>query len=468
MSRPEKHGIPPLRCLPAVEKLLTSPEIKPLAVRYSHVLVTRAIQDTLAIIRREANAEQTIPSREDIAMRVASLLNEQWPGLLSPVINATGIILHTNLGRAPLAPAALEALSCLGGTYLNLESDLDTGERGVRTPELRHILTILTGAEDALVVNNNAAAVLLILVALAHDKEALVSRGELVQIGGGFRVPEIMTQSGVVLREVGTTNQTDIKDFTQAIGDNSALLLKVHLSNFVQRGFVHEASLAEMAELGHLYGLPLVYDLGSGALLDTAAYGLRHEPTVQEALREGADLVSFSGDKLLGGPQAGIIVGKSRFIQPLRKHPFLRVARLDKLSSMALTATLRYYLNNDAVKHIPAWRMMALPATDIARRAEVVATSLKAEGVMVEMRDGCSLVGGGSLPEESLPTVLLAIEPSCRLEDFARRLRLADPPLIARIEGGRIIIDLRTVLDEQDSLVAPLVIKAWLQEAGTC
>lgn len=468
MSRFQELPGAPLRRLPAVETLLTSPEIQPLVARYSHVLVARAIQEMLAAVRRDVRAGKTAPSREDIAARVADFINGQWPGFLSPVINATGIILHTNLGRAPLAPAALEAVAHLGGTYLNLESNLDTGERGVRMHELRRLLAVLTGAEDALVVNNNAAAVLLILVALAHGKEAVVSRGELVQIGGGFRVPEIMAQSGVVLREVGTTNQTEVNDYVRAIGDNTALLLKVHPSNFVQRGFVHEAGLAELAELGGARGLPLVYDLGSGSLLDTAAYGLHHETTVQEALQAGADLVSFSGDKLLGGPQAGLIVGRSKYIQPLLQHPFLRVVRLDKLSSVALTATLRYYLNIEEAKQIPVWGMMALTAEEIARRTERVVASLKAEGITAEVRKGCSLIGGGSLPEEILPTVLLALKPNGRLEDFVRRLRLSNPPLVTRLDAGRVIIDLRTVLADQDDLIAPLITAAWPQEAGAC
>ncbi len=468
MSRSEESNDFPLRRLPAVEKLLVSPEIKPLVARYSHALVASAIREILASFRRDARAGKMVPSHKDIAAQVASYLNTQWPGFLSPVVNATGIILHTNLGRAPLAPAALEALTCLGGTYLNLESDLNTGERGERTLELRRLLTAMTGAEDALAVNNNAAAVLLILVALAHGKEAVVSRSELVQIGGGFRVPEIMAQSGVILREVGTTNQTNVDDYARGIGDNTALLLKVHPSNFVQRGFVRGTDLQDLAGLAHTRGLPLVYDLGGGALLDTAAYGLCHEPTVQDALLEGADLVSFSGDKLLGGPQAGIIVGRSKYIQPLLRHQFLRVVRLDKLSSVALAATLRCYLNNEAATCVPVWRMMALTTEEIARRAGAVAVSLMAAGIPVEIRDGHSLVGGGSLPEETLPTVLIALKPCGKLEDFARRLRLSDPPVVARIEEGRILLDLRTVLPEQDSLVALLVTKARPQEARTC
>ena len=468
MNQSGEYRDSPLRRLPAVAKLLASSEIKPLVARYSHSLVTSAIQEILASLRRDVCAGQKVPSCGDIAERVTQYLNMQWPGFFSPVINATGIILHTNLGRAPLAPAAIEALSRLGGAYLNLESDLDTGERGIRTHELRRLIAAVTGAEDALAVNNNAAAVLLILVALAHGREAVVSRGEMVQIGGGFRVPEIMTQSGTILREVGTTNQTGVDDYEKAINDNTSLLLKVHPSNFLQRGFIHEASLAELSEIGRAHGLPLIYDLGSGALLDTAVYGLRHEPTVQEALRDGADLVAFSGDKLLGGPQAGIIAGRSKHIQLLLKHPFMRVARLDKLSSVALAATLRYYLNNEAVLHVPVWRMVALTVSEIARRVEEVVASLKNDGIAAEVLDGYSMVGGGSLPEETLPTVVIALRPGGGLDNFTRRLRLSDPPLITRIDEGRVIIDLRTVLTEQDILLAPLICGAWPKEARAC
>ena len=468
MSRTEEPKDRPLRCLPAVEKLLASQEIKPLVVRYSHALVVNAIQKTLAAFRSGISSGQVVPSHQDLVARITCFLNEQWPGFLSPVINATGVILHTNLGRAPLSSATTEALAGLGGSYLNLENDLDTGERGVRMHELRRLLIAITGAEDALVVNNNAAAVLLILVALANNRQAVVSRGELVQIGGGFRVPDIMAQSGVVLKEVGTTNQTTVDDYVQAISEDTALLLKVHPSNFIQRGFVHEASLAELIELGRKHGLPLVYDSGSGALLDTAAYGLRHEPTVQEALRDGVDLITFSGDKLLGGPQSGIIVGRSVYIQALLKHPFLRVVRLDKLSAIALAVTLRHYLNNEATAQVPVWRMMALPVKEIRRRTEAVAALVKIAGISVEIKAGQSKIGGGALPEETLPTTLLTLKLNCKIESFARRLRLSNPPLLTRIEEGRIVIDMRTVLAEQDNLVAPLIIEAWSQEAGAC
>ncbi len=469
MSRAgEKAADTSLRRLPAVEKLLASAGVKPLVARYSHPLVTQAIQQVLADLRRAIREGREIPSLPDIISLVEQRLNAQWPGFLSPVINATGIVLHTNLGRSPLADSVLETVSRLGGGYVNLESDLATGERGQRIVELRRLLTVLTGAEDALVVNNNAAAVLLTLVALGHGKEAVVSRGELVQIGGGFRVPEIMIQSGVTLREVGTTNQTYARDYEQAITERTAMLLKVHPSNFTQRGFVHEVSTAELAALAHEHNIPLVYDLGSGAMMDTADYGLRHEPMVQEALSDGADVVCFSGDKLLGGPQAGIIIGQSRYVKPMLKHPFLRVVRLDKLSAMVLEATLKHYLDKDAAIALPGWRMMSLTADELARRARPIVDALAVLGISAEIKDGQSLVGGGSLPGESLPTALIALNPPRGLEAFLLRLRLGNPPLVGRIEQGRVLFDLRTVLPAQDGLIAELVKQAWPREAASC
>jgi L-seryl-tRNA(Ser) seleniumtransferase len=298
---------------------------------------------------------------------------------------------------------------------------------------------MLTEAESALVVNNNAAAVLLVLIVLARNKEVVISRGELVQIGGGFRVPEIMQQSGVSLKEVGTTNQTYIKDYEAALSQNTALLLKVHQSNFVMKGFTHETSLSELKALAEKHNLPLVYDLGSGALLDSAEFGLGHEPTVQEAL-SGADIVCFSGDKLLGGPQAGVILGKKEYVDKLRQHPLMRVIRIDKLTATALAATARLYLKKEAVEKVPVWQMIAAPLTAIEARAKALAGKLA----------GASMVGGGSLPEETLPTKLLSIKPQCGVEEFARRLRLAEPPLLGRVEDGSFLVDIRTVLPALD------------------
>jgi L-seryl-tRNA(Ser) seleniumtransferase len=468
MKRNEPAGVPPagkptMRHLPAVEKLLAGEELQPVILRYSRPLVTQAVQQVLNNLREGVRQGQPVPGEDEIIRQVRLNLNEKWPGFLRPVINATGVILHTNLGRAPLPAEALDALTSLGGGYINLESDLLTGQRGRRILELRRLINALTGAEDSLVVNNNAAAVLLVLVALAHGQEAIVSRGELVQIGGGFRVPEIMEQSGVTLREVGTTNQTFAPDYEKAITGKTAMVLKVHPSNFALQGFVHEASLAELAALGQKHNLPLVYDLGSGALLDTADYGLAHEPMVPEALASGVDVLCFSGDKLLGGPQAGIIVGKKKYIEPLLKHPLLRVIRLDKLSAVALEATLKLYLDK-AITRIPVWRMMGITSAELDRRAKCLVKKLDAAGIKAEVIDGRSMVGGGSLPAQDLPTRLVALKPDMALDAYARRLRLGQSPVIARIENEALLLDLRTVLPEQDEALAVALQQAWTGE----
>ncbi|MCL2679507.1 MAG: L-seryl-tRNA(Sec) selenium transferase [Dehalococcoidia bacterium] len=449
---------PELRRLPAVEKLLETPELTPQISLYSRPLVTAAARSVLAELR--AGIKKGLPPASDIPKLIVSHLRRDWPGFMSPVINATGVILHTNLGRAPISVKALEAICWLGGAYMNLESDLAEGGRGQRTGDLRRLICTLTGAEDAVIVNNNAAAVLLTLVALGHGGEAIVSRGELVQIGGGFRVPEIMEQSGVSLREVGTTNRTTLKDYTKALSDRTALILKVHRSNFVQKGFTGETSLTELAGLATQYQLPLIYDMGSGAVLDTADFGLEPEPTVQDALRGGADVVCFSGDKLLGGPQAGIAAGKKEYIAPLLEHPFLRVVRLDKLSAAALVATVKSYLDGRAAAEIPVWRMMALAETKIKSRAGAVARRLKSNGIAAEVIKGISMAGGGTLPEQGLPTWLVSVTPHSSAESLARKLRLSEPPLFARIENNAVLLDMRTVFPEQDALLAPLIAAA--------
>ena len=449
-----------LRRLPAVEKLLESSELAPEIERYSRPMVTQAARHVLAGLRDGIKEGNNSPLLADVIRLIREHLSGAWPAFMSPVINGTGVILHTNLGRAPLSKKALEAVSNLGGQYFNLETDLGGGGRGTRALELRRLLAILTGAEDAVVVNNNAAAVLLMLVALAHGKEAIVSRGELVQIGGGFRVPEIMEQSGVTLREVGATNQTSLRDYERAVNDKTALILKVHRSNFVQKGFVSEVGINELSGMAARRNLPLVYDLGSGVVLDTAEFGLEHEPTVQETLRDGADLVCFSGDKLLGGPQAGIVAGKRKLIQPLLNHPLMRVIRLDKLSAVALETTVKSYLDRTAVSDIPVWRMMSATLPDLQARARSVVRKLKAKNISAQIIKGASMVGGGTLPEQSLPTALVSIKPEGSVEAFSRRLRLSDPPLVARIENDLLLIDMRTVFPEQDALLVSVIASA--------
>jgi L-seryl-tRNA(Ser) seleniumtransferase len=449
-----------LRNLPAVEILLASPLLAPEIERYSRPLVTQAARHVLSGLRDAIREGGKAPSIPDLINLIKEHLAGEWPGFSQPVINGTGIILHTNLGRAPLSEKALKAVSSLGAQYINLESDLEEGGRGTRSLELRRVLAVLTGAEDAVVVNNNAAAVLLVLVALANGKEAIVSRGELVQIGGGFRVPEIMEQSGVILREVGTTNQTSVRDYEKAVSDRTAVILKVHPSNFVQKGFVSESSISQLSTIATKMNVPLVYDLGGGVMLDTAEFGLEHEPTVQEMLRDGADVVCFSGDKLLGGPQAGIIIGKKQYIKPLLSHPLMRVIRLDKLSAIALEATVKSYLDKTAVSDIPVWRMMAQTEAELLSRARTITRKLKTLGVQAELKKGVSMVGGGTLPEQSLPTALVSIEPPGSADDFARALRLSQPPLVARVENDLILIDMRTVFPEQDGLIVSIVISA--------
>ncbi len=446
-----------LRKLPSIEKILEAAEIKPEIDRYSRALVTRAAQAILSEARKQIGKGVTCPDEAELFRRIRHFLIQEWPGFLSPIINATGIIIHTNLGRAPLSQPALESLSHLGGNYCDLEYDLLSGKRGARAREVEKLLCLLTGAEGVLVTNNNAAAILLVLIVLAHNKEVIVSRGELVQIGGGFRVPEIMQQSGVRLVEVGTTNQTHIRDYEEAISSETSLLLKVHQSNFIIKGFTHEVNIPELKALGKKYKLPVVYDLGSGAMLNTEDFVLAHEPTVQEALADGSDVVCFSGDKLLGGPQAGIILGKKSYIDRLRQHPLMRVIRIDKMVAVSLAATLKHYLQKEAMEKIPVWQMISTSLEDIEHRAKSVVKELKEAGIKASIIDGSSMVGGGSLPEQTLPTRLIAIDPSYPVADFAYRLRLTTPPLLGRIEDECFLIDLRTVMPSLDDVIVGVV-----------
>ncbi|MCL2140122.1 MAG: L-seryl-tRNA(Sec) selenium transferase [Dehalococcoidia bacterium] len=453
-----------LHQLPSVEILLQHPSLAPHISFYSRPLVTEAVRQVLSEQRNRLRSKVFTLSTEEILLLVIRRLSIEWPGFSQPVINATGIILHTNLGRAPLSSPSLEAVKKLGGRYYNLESDLAKGNRGKRTSHLRRILAKICGAEDAIVVNNNAAAMLLVLVALANGQEALVSRGELVQIGGGFRIPEILEQSGVILHEVGSTNHTSLADYSKAINEHCGMIIKVNQSNFVQKGFVSQASISDLSNLAQKSNLPLVYDLGSGVLLDTAAFGLEHEKTVMEALQEGADVVCFSGDKLLGGPQAGIIVGKTKYLSVLEKHPLMRVVRLDKLSAIALEATIKSYLNGDSAS-IPLWQLLSLKTKSLRTRALAIARHLKKHGVPTIVTDGVSMIGGGTMPEQSLPSVLLCLQPLCgSVENISRQLRLSSPPLLTRTEKNSVILDMRTIFPDQDSLLPNIISAAWNTE----
>jgi L-seryl-tRNA(Ser) seleniumtransferase len=382
------------------------------------------------------------------------MVNEMAKPSLRPVINAGGVILNTNLGRAPLSHEAMEAMKLVSRGCCNLEFDLDNGVRGSRNVHIEALLCQLTGTEAALVVNNNAAAVLLALTALAKRKEVIVSRGQAVEIGGGFRIPDVMRQSGARLVEVGTTNCTYIYDYEQAISQRTAALLRVHPSNFRVEGFINVVGLEEMVALGDKHGIPVLDDLGSGCFLDTSSFGLMPEPTVQQSISIGVGLACFSGDKLVGGPQAGIIVGKKAIVDRLKRHPLARVARIDKIRLAGLAATLVHYLKGEALEKIPVWRMISMPLDEIEERARFWVQAL---GNLAQVVEGKSMVGGGSLPGNTLPTRLVAIRTrgkgANKAHVLARRLRLQEVPVIGRVTGDVLLLDPRTVLPEEDEIV---------------
>lgn len=433
------------RDLPSVERLLQEEALRPLLAREPRELVVRAVQETLDAARATLLGGAHLNGTGDLPARVEQRLQDFVRPPLRPVINATGVVIHTNLGRAPLSPEALAAVQAVALGYSNLEYDLERGERGSRHDLVTNLLRRLTGAEEALVVNNCAAALVLVLSALAQGRQAIISRGQLVEIGGGFRIPDVMRQAGPHLIEVGTTNRTYARDFEAAVSQETALLLRVHASNFRQVGFVHAPPLAELVEVAGRHGLPLVDDLGSGALLDTAAYGLAAEPTAQASVRGGASLVLFSGDKLLGGPQAGIILGRADLVRTLKKHPLVRALRPDKLTLAALGATLVHYVRGEAERKVPVWRMIAAPAEAIERRCRSLAATLpSATVVRVE-----STVGGGSLPGETLGSWAVALH-AASINALAASLRTHGTPVVGRIEQGQLLLDLRTVLPEQD------------------
>ena len=435
------------RDLPSVDRLLRDPLLESLP----RELALEAARDVLEDARNAALNGGWTFSLADLPGLVEQRVRAAMAPRLRSVLNASGVIIHTNLGRAPLSPAALEAAKQAAQGYSNLEFDLEAGERGSRHSLVTDLLGRLTGAEDALVTNNNAAAVLLILTALGQGGEAIISRGQLVEIGGGFRIPDVMRQSGVSLIEVGTTNRTYAVDFEAAITQRSTLLLRVHASNFLQVGFVHQPTLAEVVDVGQHHALPVVDDLGSGSLLDTAHFGLATEPMVQASVAAGVALTAFSGDKLLGGPQAGIIVGRASEIGRLRKHPLMRAIRPDKLTLAALGATLVHYLRGEAEREVPVWRMISASIDDLSRRARSLADQFGA--TVVETR---SAIGGGSLPGQTQPSWAVAFDTPAP-DRLAAALRHADPPVIGRIEDNRLLLDLRAILPEQDEALRQAV-----------
>jgi L-seryl-tRNA(Ser) seleniumtransferase len=451
-----------LKNLPKIDEILIILEKEGISGEFPRNVVVDTSRSLVGEMRDAIVASKGKPPRLLSTQKAAEEVKKRLLKLrefsLRKVVNATGIILHTNLGRAPLSEKAIERIVEVSRGYSNLEFDLEKGKRGIRYDHVRKILCSISGAEDAVIVNNNAAAVLLVLNTLSKGKEAIVSRGELIEIGGEFRIPEVMEKSGAILKEVGTTNRTHLSDYENAIHTTTGLMLKVHTSNFRTVGFTEEIGLPELVELGKKKGIPVVNDLGSGCFVALESYGFEREPTVQEALKTGVDVVTFSGDKLLGGPQAGIILGRKKALKEIEKNPLNRALRIDKLTLAALEATVHEYLNIDeAVNNVRSLRALTEPQGDVKIRAKKLLTLVKKlalEGFSFNLKEGMSLAGGGSLPTQEIPTVLLAVNSerfsSGRLE---KKLRLLDVPIIARIYEDETLFDLRTIDEDEFGLI---------------
>mgnify|MGYP005840529965 CR=1 FL=1 len=448
-----------LRRLPKVDAVLESRPVKELADKHPRALVVDGVRSILDSLRqriiKDGEVNKLDLSLENISQQLEGWLENKLRPSLRRVINATGVVVHTNLGRSVLSDSAIDAVVLASSSYSNLEYDLSSGERGSRHSHIERLLCGLTGAEAAMAVNNNAAAVLLALSALAYGKEAIVSRGELVEIGGSFRVPDVMRQSGATLQEVGTTNKTYISDYRAAITEETALLMKVHPSNFRIVGFTHEATLEELVALGREMSIPVMQDLGSGVLVDLSKFGLPHEPTVQESVSAGVDVVTFSGDKLLGGPQAGLIVGRKAYIEKMKKHPLARALRLDKMTIAALEATLREYLDLEkAVSSNPTLRMITESKSSVEKRAKRLAraiTRIAGGAAIVSVESEVARVGGGSLPLAEIPTSVVAIRPAAMTcSTLEAELRCGDPPVIVRVKEDAVLVDPRTVLAREE------------------
>ncbi|HBG22851.1 MAG: L-seryl-tRNA(Sec) selenium transferase [Syntrophaceticus sp.] len=450
-----------LRQLPAVHELVSSCQLTDCPPQ----LLTAAARDVLSYWRTGILEEgQVPPNFATLAAQVDTVAREMVRPNLRPVINATGVVLHTNMGRAPLSEAACQAVLDVARGYSNLEMDLESGERGERYSHVEKLLCRLTGAEAALVVNNNAGAVLLALHALAQGKEVVVARGELVEIGGSFRIPEIMAQSGALLREVGTTNRTHPRDYEQAVSPDTALILKVHPSNFRVMGFTREVKRQELAAIGLKHQIPVMEDLGSGVLVDLQEYGIDPEPTVQETLAAGVDLVTISGDKLLGGPQSGIILGREDLVKQLKTDQLLRALRVDKMTLAALEATLRAYLQEDAYEKIPVLRMLTQTEAELEKRAvalkDLLAKALEDKCVVI-VKSGVSRAGGGSLPLTDLSTTLVVLYPQqISPAELAERLRLDETPVVVRLQDEGVLIDPRTLLPGDEEILSKALQRA--------
>ena len=443
-----------------MERLLGEADFQHLATEFGRSELVAATRTTLASVREavlEGSVEETSfrSAIDSLASTIRNHLASSTVPSLVPLVNATGIIVHTNLGRAPLSQPAIDAITRIAQGYSNLEFNLDEGKRGHREKHAARMLARLFPGYDAHVVNNNAASVLLVLNVFATSREVIISRGELVEIGGSFRIPEILERSGAKLREVGTTNKTRLADYEQAIGPSTGLILRVHHSNFRIIGFTERATTEELVALGRAHRLPVIEDFGSGNMLPLDPYGLPDEPTVLESLEKGVDLVTFSGDKLLGGPQAGIIVGTPERVQACRKNPLARALRVDKLTYAALEATLSSYVRESALQDVPVVKMLSVPASEIKSRSQRFIDNLGTpDGVNLKVVKGFSRVGGGAAPEEEIPTYLIAVDASGQsAQRVLDRLRTHRPPVIARISDGRVLLDLRTVLPEQEDML---------------
>jgi L-seryl-tRNA(Ser) seleniumtransferase len=451
----------PYRNLPAVNDVLEQPAVQALAAQHAHETLVSAVREELVELRRQLRKGDPVDGSAEpgaLAARVVARLSREQRPRLKQVINATGIVLHTNLGRSPVAEEAAQAAFEAARRYLNLELDLETGKRSSRQIAIREWVCRLTGAESATAVNNNAAATVIALRALAAGKEVVISRGQLIEIGGSFRIPEIMGVSGAVLREVGTTNITRLADYERAIGANTAALMQVHTSNYRVSGFTKAVPIVDLVRLAKKYNLPVIDDIGSGALIDFARFGFQDEPVARSSIAAGADLVLFSGDKLLGGPQAGILAGKKELIQRIEKDPLMRAFRLDKMTLAALETTLRLYLNEEqALRAVPVLRLLSTPLAELRQRAESLAVRLRAlAGIKgVNVRDDVAYVGGGSLPDQKMKTCVAEVEVEGVSDDeLAQRLRTGEPAVVGRLRAGKLVLDVRTIFPDQE---APLI-----------
>lgn len=454
----------PFRNLPSVNDLLETPALRKVVDKVSHNVVVENVRSFLDDVRknlREKKDGVQIPSAAELANSIAQWIAVQEVPPLQPVLNGTGVILHTGLGRAPIAEEAIEAISAISRGYASLEVSLKTGKRSQRVEAVEKLLMELTGAEAAAVTNNNAAATMLTLAALAAGKEVVVSRGELIEIGGSFRLPDVMTSSGAVLHEVGTTNKTRIGDYESALNEQTGALMKVHTSNYVVCGFTESTDISDLVGLGHRHSLPVIDDVGSGALIDFSRYGLGHEPTVRDSIQAGADVVLFSGDKLVGGPQCGIIVGRRKYIEKIAKHPMMRAMRVDKMTLAGLAATLKLYRNPDqAEARIPLLQMLSCSMENLKNRAERMLPRLDTLDWIdsVEIVSGQSMLGGGSVPTQSVETLCLQIHPKGKtVQQLADDLRRLDTPIFGRVQNESFFVDLRTILPSQDMRLIELL-----------